>query len=117
MRRILTSLMALMLILWSSQLFAQKVKFVTTGTAGAQHGSDVPAEGDPLQGQGVNPQWDAGHPMTQQPYTDDCKDDRCVRAEKRQTGGTTWQEDRASGLSKTGKAPASPTSAESLPSK
>lgn len=91
--------------------FAQSVKFVTTGTAGSQHGSDVPAESDPVGNKPLSARDDAGHPLTQQPYTDDCKEDRCIRAEKRQTGNTTWQEDRASGLHKTAKNP------ESQPSK
>jgi hypothetical protein len=84
----------------SSGAFADTVKFVTTGTAGAQHGSDVPAEGDPVGNHAPSAKDDAGAASTQTPYTDDCKEDRCVRAEKRQLGNTTWQEDRQSGLSK-----------------
>jgi hypothetical protein len=76
------------------------VKFVTTGTPGAQHLSDSPALGDPLGNRPVNSNWDAGPALTQKPYTDDCMEDRCIRAKKRQLGNTTWQQDRASGLSR-----------------
>jgi hypothetical protein len=108
------SLIALSAVLIATPALAEQVKFVTTGTAGSQHGSDTPAVSDPLQGKPVDAKDEAGHPLTQQPYTDDCKEDRCVRAEKRQLGNTTWQEDRASGLHKT-----SPSTggAESRPTK
>lgn len=107
MKRYWMGLLGVSCFLFSSSGFAQGVKFVTTGTAGSQHDSDVPYEGDPLQGKkGVDPKWDQGAPSTQQPYTDDCKDDRCVRAEKRQLGDTTWEQDRASGLHKSSNYPA-----------
>lgn len=88
-------------LLATSVVFAQtNVKMGSTGEAGSAHQSDVPAEGDPLGNKPLNEKWNAGAPSTQAPYTENCKEDRCVRAKQRQLGNTTWQEDRSSGLHK-----------------
>ncbi len=95
------------------------VKLKSTGQ-GDIHQDDGGAVGDPLQGKPVNKEWDAGAPLTQQPYDDNCKDDRCIRAEQRQLGNTTWEQDRQPGglhhsPKKSGSTP-STTSTPSTPS-
>jgi len=79
--------------------WSDEVKFKSTGE-GDIHQDDGGAVGDPLGNKPVDAKQDAGSPLTRQSYSDDCKDDRCTRAEKRQKGNTTWQEDRQSGLHK-----------------
>jgi hypothetical protein len=74
-------------------------KFKSTGE-GEVHTEAGYSPSDPLGSKPVNKEWDAGHPSTQAPYDANCKDDRCIRAEQRQMGTSTWQEDRASGLHK-----------------
>jgi len=94
------SLFSIFFSLWlSTQAWGQAVKLKSTGE-GDVHENDGGAVGDPLQGKGVDSKSDAGAPLTRQSYEGDCKEDRCVRAEKRQTSHTTWQQDRQSGLSK-----------------
>ena len=103
MKALLSLAFALSLIL--STLAARgedtPVKFKSTGEGDSTLSTGY-SPSDPLQGKPVDKGSDAGHPLTQQPYDENCKDDRCIRAEQRQTGTTTWQEDRASGLSKSG---------------
>ena len=90
------------------------VKFKSTGEGDSTMSTGY-SPSDPLQGKPVDKGSDAGHPLTQQPYDETCTEDRCIRAEKRQTGTTTWQEDRASGLHVTPKKSDAPP--ESSPSK
>lgn len=63
------------------------------------HQDDGPAVGDPVGG-GVSPRADQGPANTQKYCPDGSTDPDCVRAEKRQTSPTTWQEDCASGATK-----------------
>ena len=60
------------------------------------HQSDDPAVGDPA-GQGVSPREDLGPANTQKYCEEGSRDPDCVRAEKRQTSPTTWQQDCAAG--------------------
>ncbi|HKY64579.1 MAG TPA: hypothetical protein VJR29_14325 [bacterium] len=63
-------------------------------------GSDPLAVGDPLGNGPVTPKHDAGPPLTQRlSYGPDCQDEACARAMKRWNSPTTWQHDRATGLS------------------
>jgi hypothetical protein len=92
--------MVLALFLGTASAWAEDktpVKFKSTGEAD-QTLSTGYSPSDPLGSRPVNKEWDAGHPATRQPYDENCTEDRCVRAEQRQLGTTTWQEDRASGL-------------------
>lgn len=75
------------------------VKFKSTGEGDKTLETGY-SPSDPLGNKPVSPSWDAGAPSTQAPYDDNCKEDRCIRAEQRQMGTTTWQQDRASGLNK-----------------
>jgi hypothetical protein len=63
-------------------------------------GSDSLAIGDPLEHASMNAMHDAGPPLTQRlPYGHNCSDDACARAERRWgSSGTTWRDDKASGL-------------------
>lgn len=62
--------------------------------------TDTPAVGDPLGRNPVRPKDEAGPALTQKPYPEECSEDRCIRAKQRQLSPTSWQQDRASGLSK-----------------
>ncbi len=64
------------------------------------HQSDSPYVGDPMGNGPVTARANAGPALTRRPYTEGCREDRCLRAQKRQLSSTTWQQDRASGLSK-----------------
>ena len=61
--------------------------------------SDNPYIGDPLGNNPMRPKDDAGPALTRQPYPENCMEDRCIRAKTRQLSSTTWQQDRAAGLS------------------
>lgn len=69
------------------------VKFKSTGEGDSTLSTGY-SPSDPLQGRPVDKKSEAGHPLTQQSYDENCKEDRCIRAEKRQTSTTTWQQDR-----------------------
>lgn len=63
-------------------------------------GSDPLAIGDPLGNGPVTAKHDAGPPATHGMSQDNhCQTEACIRAHKRWTSPTTWQQDRASGLS------------------
>ena len=63
-------------------------------------GSDPLAIGDPLGNHPLRPQDDAGPLLTQRlSYDASCQDEACVRARIRWNSPTSWQQDRASGLS------------------
>ena len=62
-------------------------------------GSDALAIGDPIAGSSMNAMHDAGPPSTHHSYEPGCQLDTCIRAEKRWGMPTTWQHDRATGLS------------------
>lgn len=64
------------------------------------HQSDDPAVGDPVGSRGVSAKDDRGPVNTQKLCEDGSSDPDCIRAEKRQTSKTTWQEDCASGATK-----------------
>lgn len=63
------------------------------------HRSDDPAVGDPVGGR-PSASDDKGPANTQKHCESGSTDPACVRAEKRQTAPTTWQEDCASGATK-----------------
>lgn len=70
------------------------VEFVSTGEGDMQVGNDPVIADDPYKGKTVTEADEAGHPLTQKSYGEECKDDLCDRAEKRQTSeGTTWRDD------------------------
>jgi hypothetical protein len=78
------------------------VEFVSTGE-GDIKGGDVESVDDPYQGKELKKSDLEGDPRTQKSYGEECKDDLCNRAEKRQTSeGTTWRDDVDSGLKPTG---------------
>jgi len=63
--------------------------------------SDPLAIGDPLGNSAMTPKDNAGPLLTQQlSYTDNCQHEACQRAFKRWNLPTTWQQDKASGLTK-----------------
>ncbi len=63
-------------------------------------GSDPLAIGDPLGNGPVTAKHDAGPPATHGlSYDTNCQSEACARAQKRWTSPTTWQQDRATGLS------------------
>ena len=64
------------------------------------HQSDDPAVGDPVAGRGVSARDDRGPANTQKLCDEGSSDPDCIRAAKRQTAPTTWQEDCASGATK-----------------
>lgn len=64
------------------------------------HGSDPLAVGDPLRNGAVTPKHNAGPPLTQQlSYDQNCQNEACQRALQRWNSNTSWEQDRASGLS------------------
>jgi len=63
-------------------------------------GSDSPAIGDPLGNSPVTPKHDRGPELTNRlSYDDSCSDEACRRAFIRWNSNTSWQHDRATGLS------------------
>ena len=65
------------------------------------HSSDTLATGDPLGNHAMTPKDNAGPLITQKlNYDDTCQHEACQRAFKRWGMPTTWQQDRATGLSK-----------------
>ncbi|HKX11667.1 MAG TPA: hypothetical protein VJP40_00845 [bacterium] len=63
-------------------------------------GSDPLAIGDPLGNGPMTAKHDAGPPATHVLAQDSsCQTDTCIRASKRWNSPTTWQQDRATGLS------------------
>ncbi|HKY64201.1 MAG TPA: hypothetical protein VJR29_12370 [bacterium] len=106
MKSILTSLLAAALVFISAAAGAKPLtKTITTTSEGGVptthiHQDDGPAVGDPVGGSGVSQRTDQGPANTQKYCPDGSTDPDCVRAEKRQTSPTTWQEDCASGATK-----------------
>ena len=105
MKSTLTTLALAAAFLFSAAGFAKPLtKTITTTSEGGVpttviHQDDGPAVGDPV-GSGVSPRTDQGPANTQKYCPDGSTDPDCVRAEKRQTSPTTWQEDCASGATK-----------------
>ena len=105
MKRILTSLSVAVFVFSSAALMAKPLtKTITTTSEGGVptthiHQDDGPAVGDPV-GNSVSGRTDQGPANTQKYCEDGSTDADCVRAEKRQTSPTTWQEDCASGATK-----------------
>lgn len=94
MRKLTFLLMATLFLAAPWVAKAGDVEFVSTGEGQKQVGHDAPEVDDPYKGKPVPEAAEAGAPLTQQSYEGDCKDDRCIRAEKRQTSeGTTWRDD------------------------
>lgn len=86
--KIIHSLLIVALMLVAGSLYAAE-EMVSTGS-GTIHQSDDLAVGDPYQGKNVSAAAEAGHPMTQAPYTENCQEARCIRAEKRQESSPYW---------------------------
>jgi hypothetical protein len=79
---------------------ATQVDSNTTLRQISYQGSDALAVGDPLGNGPMTPKHDAGPPLTQRlSYGAGCQDEACARAERRWSSPTTWQQDRATGLS------------------
>ena len=57
-------------------------------------GSDDLAIGDPYANHAPGPQALAGHPDTQNSYSEECTDDRCTRAKNRQLSSPQWQPEK-----------------------
>ena len=112
MKKILAILGTLGGLVFATGVMATDVQFVSTGEGDKSVGNEVPSVSDPYEGKKVTPRDDAGHPLTQKSY-ENCKgEDRCDRAEKRQTSTTTdWKDDRKSGLHKTSNPAPADTSA------
>jgi len=92
--------LAVLLFVISAPVLAGDVEFVSTGE-GQTSGSDAVIADDPYKGSDVPDSAYAGSKKTQKSYDEECKDDLCERAEKRQTSeGTTWKDDVKSGLHK-----------------
>ena len=72
---------------------------VTTTTTRVTASDDL-AVGDPLGNRAMSPRSDAGPPQTHAYCEEGSTAEHCVRATKRHTAPTTWQQDCASGLSK-----------------
>jgi hypothetical protein len=65
-------------------------QMVSTGSA-TKHYSDDLATGDPYSGKTVSAAAEAGPAGTQAPYTEGCKESRCIRAEQRQKSNPYWK--------------------------
>jgi len=62
--------------------------------------TDDLAMGDPLGNRGMTERANAGPPSTQSYCEEGSTAEHCVRAARRQTSPTTWQQDCASGVSR-----------------
>ena len=72
---------------------------VTTSSTHITQSDDL-AMGDPLGNSGMTPRANAGPPNTHNLCQEGSTEEDCVRAAKRHNSPTTWQQDCASGLSK-----------------
>ena len=78
----------------------QEVQGNVTTTTTQITASDDLALGDPLGNHGMTPRANAGPPNTQTYCHEGSHAEHCVRAARRHTSPTTWQQDCATGLSK-----------------
>lgn len=91
MLKLITKTFAILGILILMSPIAQAVEFVSTGEGDKPAGGhyDAPTtDNDRYAGKKVTAQDEAGHPLTQREYKEDCDagDDLCERAKKRQLG-------------------------------